>query len=293
MADENPNSVLEKAFGILDTLSSGGSPLGLAEISRRLDLPKATAHRLLSRLRERNLVLRDGAGCYLVGPGTLVWAGAYRRTEGLAEIARPHLRRLLEETGETVHLFVYEGGKAYYLDKLESPRPVRMMSRIGSSPALYCTSAGRAILSRLPASELEACLAGVRLEKRTPGTVTDTARLRALLERARDLGYAEENGENEEGIRCIGAAILDERSYPVGALSVTALAYRFGDESVERVGVMVRQAAAEISGELGCRARTQGRENSGTGRRRSVAAHREDGNPGEDPRGGRRRGREG
>ena len=254
---ENPNSVLEKVFGILDTLSSGEGPLSVTEISRRLELPKATAHRILSRLRERNLVLKDGTGCYQVGPGTLVWAGAYRKTEGLAEIARPHLRRLLEETGETVHLFTYENGKAYYLDKLESLRPVRMMSRIGSSPALHCTSAGRAILSHLPASELESYLAGVRLEKRTSRTVTDPSELRFLLERARDRGYAEENEENEEGIRCIGAVILDEWSYPVGALSVTALAYRFGDESVERVGALVRQAAAEISGELGCRARTQ------------------------------------
>ena len=147
--------VLERSLAILAFMAEERRLIGVTEIAEATELSKSTVHRILSTFREKNVVLRDEGGRYQVGPAVLLWADAYRRSSGLAEIARPYMRRLWEETHETVHLFIYENGKAFYLDKLDSPHPVGMRSRIGAPLSLYSTSGGRSILAALSVPELE------------------------------------------------------------------------------------------------------------------------------------------
>mgnify|MGYP000846765032 FL=1 len=163
------------------------------------------------------------------------------------------MRRLWEETHETVHLFIYENGKAFYLDKLDSPHPVGMRSRIGAPLSLYSTSGGRSILAALSEPELESYLAKTTLERRTNATVTDQGTLRKILDDVRRNGWAEENQENEEGIRCVGAAVRSLDGTPAGAVSITAPAYRLGDDRAKTLGDRVRTVAEGISRELGFR----------------------------------------
>ena len=101
-------------------------------------------YRILDSLESERAVLNRG-GEYELGPVTLLLADAYRSQVGFAEAARPHLLSLRNETKETVHLFVYERGEFYYLDKIESPYQVRMHSRIGGRASLFRLSAGKAL----------------------------------------------------------------------------------------------------------------------------------------------------
>lgn len=245
--------VLDRAVSVLGFMAECRRQVGITEIADATALSKATVHRILSTLRDYSVVLKDDSGRYQMGPSVLFWADAYRRHAGLAEISRPWLRRLWEESHETVHLFIFEGGEAYYLDKLDSPHPVGMRSRIGAKRDLYCTSGGRAILAALPEAELEAYLDRTEMLPRTENTITDRDELKALLALGRERGFCEEVEENEEGIRCVGSAILDLRGWPVGAVSISAPAYRFSDGQSLELGAKIRETALAISREIGYR----------------------------------------
>ena len=245
--------VLDRAMSVLGFMAESRRQVGITEIADAVGLSKATVHRILSTLKDYSVVLKDDSGRYQMGPSVLFWADAYRHRAGLAEISRPLLRRLWEESHETVHLFIFEGGEAYYLDKLDSPHPVGMRSRIGAKRDLYSTSGGRAILAALSEAELDAYLDRTELLPRTENTVTDKEELKNLLAAGRERGFCEEVEENEEGIRCVGAAILDLRGCPVGAVSISAPAYRFSDSQSLALGAKIRETALAISRELGYR----------------------------------------
>ncbi len=178
--------VLDRAMSVLGFMAESRRQVGITEIADAVGLSKATVHRILSTLRDYSVVLKDDSGRYQMGPSVLFWADAYRHRAGLAEISRPLLRRLWEESHETVHLFIFEGGEAYYLDKLDSPHPVGMRSRIGAKRDLYSTSGGRAILAALSEAELDAYLDRTELLPRTENTVTDKEELKNLLAAGRE-----------------------------------------------------------------------------------------------------------
>jgi DNA-binding IclR family transcriptional regulator len=127
---------------------------------------------------------------------------------------------LRDRTGETVHLGVLEAGQVVYVEKLESPGPLRMASMVGRIVPAHSTALGKAMLAYLPGAG-GADRGEARLVRRTPNTITDPARLFQELAAIRARGYSIDNVENEEGIRCVGAAIFDHRGRVAGAVSVS------------------------------------------------------------------------
>ena len=231
--------VISRAFSILVYMAHEKRPMGISEIAAAVSLPKATVYRILDSLEGERAVLNRG-GEYELGPVTLLLADAYRRQVGFAESARPHLLDLRNETKETVHLFVYERGEFYYLDKIESPYQVRMHSRIGGRASLFRLSAGKALLAGLSTDDLK------ELHEPVPGEVA--AEFPGILSR----GYAVDDEQNEQGLRCVGAAIHDGAGRPRGAVSVSAPVYRFPAELLEKYGSLVARAAEAIGREIAC-----------------------------------------
>ena len=131
MEDQNSSiRVLDRAFAILMYMADEKRPVGVTEIAGATDLPKATVYRILSSLENIRAVITRGRE-YAVGPTMLLFADAYRVRTVISEVAHPFLLGLRNDTKETVHLFVFESGELFYLDKLESPYQVRMHSRVG------------------------------------------------------------------------------------------------------------------------------------------------------------------
>ena len=230
--------VLSRAFSILTHLAHEKRPLGITEISSAVSLPKATVYRILDSLEAERAVINRG-GSYELGPVTLLLADGYRSQVGFAEAARTHLLSLRNETKETVHLFVYERGELYYLDKIESPYQVRMHSRIGGRASLFRLSAGKAVLACLSSGDMK------EIQDPVPPEVA------AELPGIRSRGYAVDDEQNEQGLRCVGAAILDGSGRPRGAVSVSAPVYRFPPHIVESMGLLVKRSAEAISLSVG------------------------------------------
>ncbi|KRT35052.1 IclR family transcriptional regulator [Acetomicrobium hydrogeniformans] len=237
--------VLERAVDVMNCLAELGQPSSLSEIVDKISLPKTTVFRILNTLEEHSLVVRCN-GQYAIGPAVLFWASAYKGQNVLLEIAKPYLVELWDFTRETVHLISFDGEEAYYIEKLDTPHPVRMHSRIGAHLTLYCTAAGKAILASLSKEELDAYLRKTRLVSKTPNTIVDRENLMAELSKIRQEGFSKDLQENEEGICCVGAAIL-QNGRPVGAISVSAPAYRFQEEKMLEAGRKVQEIAAKIS----------------------------------------------
>jgi IclR family acetate operon transcriptional repressor len=247
---------LVKGIALLDALRARPSGMTLAELARATDLAKPTAHRLLASLLDARLVRLHDDGGYALGPHCLALGDGFLDGVDLRREALPAMRELAQATGETCHLGVLAGvggrggAEVVYIEKVDSAHPVRLQSRVGATQPALSTALGRAILSRSDAATVAQVLA-VGAEPRTPRTTTDPEALRALLARARERGFAVDDVENQAGVRCVGAAIVDHDGRPAGALSVSGPETRVTEQEAERIGPLVRDAAAAVSRAIG------------------------------------------
>jgi len=169
----------------------------------------------------------------------------------LREIAHPHLVDLMVRTGQTVHLAIKEGYEGIYIEKIEGPNSLPMMSRIGMKMNLYATGFGKAILAHLPENEIEEYLEIVELKKRGKNTITDPNELKNELKKIRERGYAIDNEENEIGILCIGAPIFNYDKKVIAGVSVSMSLGRAEEEKVDEYIRYVKECAKNISKLLG------------------------------------------
>src|ERR1700756_3163078 len=162
---------LDRAFAVLDLLGASETPLGLAQVASSLRLHKSTAHRFLMVLERHHMVERTSSGKFRLGLRLFDFGNRAIEQYDLRERAQPHLRRLVSETEETAHLCILEQARVIYIDKIEPGRSVRMITRIGASNPVHCTSVGKAILAFLPEERINDILRRTRFEGFTHRTM--------------------------------------------------------------------------------------------------------------------------
>ncbi len=240
-----------RACVLLDVLARDGQ-LGVTEIGRRCDLPKGTVHRLLLTLERCGYVERaaqDGIyrlGLKLFELGSLVLDRRELVTEG-----RRHVVRLMEESGETVHLGIMDGGHIVNLAVQEPPQAIRVVTPVGGRSPIHCTSTGKAIAAHLPPSDLQALVAEYGLPRYTANTLSDMDVWLADLAEVRVRGFAVDQEEHREGGRSVGAPIANHTDTVFASISVTGPTHRFTSEQIALFADMVCDAAADISRSLG------------------------------------------
>ena len=243
---------IERALTVLEIVAEYNAGLGITEISNRIDLHKSTIHRLLSTLIHKGYIIQD--------PVTL----KYRTTLKLYELgckrventdiltaSRPYTKKLMEFTNEVVHLVVRDGNEIVYIDKVEAENTITMLSTIGRRIPLYCTSVGKAILSQLDMEEVVKIWRTSNIIRKTPNTIINLEDMVEELTKVRNLGYAVDEEENEEGIRCIGAAILNKDGDVEGAISISGPIMRVTEDLINIYGEQAKNYALQISKELG------------------------------------------
>jgi len=244
--------VLDRALAILDILSAEGPDLSLGEISDKLELHKSTAHRLTMVLERHKLIERNSvSGRYRLGLKLFELGTRAISHLDLRERARPVLDRLVLETSETVHLGILEDTEVLYLDKVEPARSVRMSSSVGRRNPAYCTAMGKAALAHLPDAQVEEIVRKHGLKAVTANTITSFLDLKTELKAVRERGYAVDDEEIEEGVRCVGCVVRNFSGAPVGAISVSGPAFRVTKEKVKSLARAVMASASILSAELG------------------------------------------
>lgn len=250
--------VLDRALAIIDTLAGQSPDASLMELSEKLHLHKSTVHRLLMILERHRIVERQPhTGRYQLGLRLFELGSVAIARFNIRERARPHLQRLVIEVDETVHLCVLDSGEVLYLDKIEPSRSVRMASRIGRRNAVHCSAVGKVMLAHLPEREVDQIIEQRGLPRLTTKTMVTIADLKADLKATLKRGYAIDNEEAEEGLRCVGAAILGRNGRPLGAISTSAPSFRLPLDRVPLVAAGVCAAARALSEESGYQGASQ------------------------------------
>jgi DNA-binding IclR family transcriptional regulator len=244
--------VLDRAMAIIDTLATERDDVSLMQVSGKLGLHKSTVHRLLMILERHRMVEREPqTGRYRLGLRLFELGALAIARFDIRERARPHIEQVLFETEETVHLCVLDAGEVLYVDRVEPSRSVRMASKIGRLSPAHCSAVGKAMLAHLPEREVDDIVRQHGLPRMTARTIVTPAGLKADLEAIRQRGYAIDNEEAEDGVRCVGAVVLGPNGRPLGAISTSAPSFRLPIERVPAVAAAVCRAARAISLESG------------------------------------------
>ena len=245
---------LLRALSILDCLAETEDGTALTELAQRVGLSTSTAHRLLMTLEQQRYVHFDAERkLWSVGVQAFVAGSAFVRSRNLVTAARPLMRSLMEQSGETVNLAIEDEGQALYLAQIECRQVMRAFATPGGRVPLHCSSVGKALLAAMPDAEVAKILHRTGMVRMTARTIATPLALRDELARTRERGYSIDDEEHAVGLRCAAAVIHDEFGEPVGAVSVSGPMARIPDDRLPVLGTLVREAAAAISRHFGGR----------------------------------------
>ncbi|MCF3947726.1 helix-turn-helix domain-containing protein [Acidiphilium sp. AL] len=224
----------------------------LTDLAQQVGLPASTAHRLLATLEQERYVRFDQeTRLWSVGVQAFVSGCAFMKTRNLVSLARPYMRSLMEDSGETVNLATEDEGQAVYLAQVECRQMMRTFARPGSRVPLHCSAVGKALLSAVSEKQLAKILHRHGMPRLTVKTITAPTPLRADLDRVRAAGYAVDDEEHAVGLRCIASPIFDETGDVIAAVSASGPMARIGDERVAGLGGSVLETARRITAQMG------------------------------------------
>lgn len=222
-AASGPNSSSERSLALLALIASEGRALSLAEIGARLDLPKATVHRLCSQLLGSGWLIRDvDERSFSVGPALRRMALDTLNNGVLRGLRHAVLEQLVAQVGETCNFTALDGAKVIYLDRVEAPWPWRLTLDVGTHVPLHCTASGKLFLAMLPGAQRDALIDGIALEAMTPTTITSPAALRAECEVIAERGYSTDREEFIAGLNAAAVPVRDAQGRTRAAIAVHA-----------------------------------------------------------------------
>ena len=240
------------ALDVLEEFKGDAVELGVTELSKKLKLHKNNIFRLLATLEARGYIEQNkSTENYRLGLKSLELGQTFIRQMGLLRQARQTLERLAERANETTYLAIIRNHDVIYLDVVEANQTVRVASRVGLRLPPYCTAVGKVLIASESEEEIRKRLPEI-MEKRTPKTLTDPKGLVEHLKKVNSQGYALDDEEFEEGVRCIGAPVRDYTGNVVAAVSISGPAMRMTEKKiVDDLVHAVKEAAEEISRRLG------------------------------------------
>lgn len=247
--DPRPAKAVTRTVQIIEALADE-EELGVTAIAGRAGLSKATAYRFLGTLEQLGYVRQNrDTENYALTYKLLDLADRARSRRSGAEEIRRILKQLNQETGETVHLAILDDDRLVYIEKLESPRSLRvaMVSHVGRSAPLHCTALGKVLLANLHDPSRSSLLDRLTLTQYTPNTITDRRDLESHLVEVRRHGVAEDNEEYEIGVRCMAAPIYNRGGETVAALSISVPSVRLTPGNRTLLENEVRRTAEALS----------------------------------------------
>ncbi|MGE4222115.1 MAG: IclR family transcriptional regulator [Vicinamibacterales bacterium] len=242
--------MLDRAMAVLRSLADADGELTPVEIARAVALHKSTVHRLLVVLEQHRLV-QKGSGAYRLGIGLLELGEKASARLRLSERSEPHLRELAAQTGEGAHVTVLSDTEMLAIAHVEGRWNLQSLTRTGLRTQIHCTAAGKAVLAYLSPETRDALVARLPFPRLTRRTIVTPAAFQLELRRVRTAGYAIDDEEFEDGLRCVGAPVFDHRGAVVASLSLAAPVFRLNRARLALVIRLVTETAGRLSAELG------------------------------------------
>lgn len=243
---------LSRAFALLESVAGAGVGLGLGQLAARMDLAPSTVHRLLNSMRALGYVECDTvSGLWSVGLKAFTVGNAYLRKRDFVTQARPFMKKLVLDVGETVNMALLDGAHIVTIAQVECREVMRMAVPIGTRGPVHASALGKILLAGRDEQDVRAFLKHVNFEALTEKTHRSAASLMTELVQIRAQGYAVDEQEQTPGMRCVAAAIYDEHQEVLAAISISGPAVRLKREDIAGVGRAVMHMAADITRSIG------------------------------------------
>jgi IclR family acetate operon transcriptional repressor len=243
---------LERGLRVIEAISDFGGSASVSAIARKTELPRSTVHHLLRSLIAFGYLLQVGeAQPYKLAPRLFKLTGRAWTQGQLAEISIPFIEELSRRTGEGTSLAILREGVVSVVAKKDSEGPVRVVQKVGAVRPLYCTAVGKILAAWLPEQEIDDIIGNVVFERITANTITTPAVLKRELARIRANGFAVDNEEHIEGIRCISAPVRDHSGTVCAALCIVGPKSRFSPRRLKELRGPLQDVAEKLSVQLG------------------------------------------
>jgi DNA-binding IclR family transcriptional regulator len=247
------NSII-RASNILRCFSGEKTHFKISQIAHQLQLDRSTTYRILLSLEKCGFVEKDKkTGEYSLGVATFETGNTYLRRMDFIQISKPIMADLALEVQETVHLAVLSDTEIVYVDKVDSPRTLGVMSKIGQRAPVYCTALGKVLLAHQPNDELSKIVQQIKLKPFTRNSISSKRKLVEELRKIRKQGYALDQKEYEQDVECIGAPIRDHLGNTIAAISISGPQRKINTPQERQFVNQVIKATSLISSKMGYR----------------------------------------
>ncbi len=244
---QNRIQSLDRALDVLDCLAHK-TGMTLSEIAEYLDQAPATIYRILSTFEARRVVEMDPVRQeWFIGAESFRIGSAFLRRTGIVERARPYMRELMEETGETANLGVEVSGNVMFISQVETHANIRAFFPPGANSPMHASGIGKALLAHAEPARIEKYIAQKELENFTPKTISTRDELRDELAKIKAQGFAFDDEEKSTGMRCIAAPVFNVYGEVVAGISISGPSIRLPLERIDQVSKIVMGKAALLS----------------------------------------------
>jgi DNA-binding IclR family transcriptional regulator len=250
-APDTPSAAaVERTMAILECLDTSRRGLNVSELSRRLSIPKSSAHVLVLTLERLGYVQRAANGRdFCLALKTYALGQKMAKMVSVSECALPHMQTLADRIKLNVHLGVLDHDQAVYIQKAQASGAPRLGTYVGRRSDLHCTALGKVILAFTPDEATDHIFEKKVFIRYTPKTITSAQGLRREVARVRKLGYAMDDQEEELGMRCLAVAVLHEEIRFIAAISVSGTVSQIASPPADDLLFAVRECAARIAAE--------------------------------------------
>lgn len=243
---------LQRGLGILEIIAKKQTGVTTTEVSREIGLHNSTTFHLLRTLTTLGYLAQDQVTKqYHVGSKIFHLAASVSHEVQLLKMANPLLVDMAKQTGETSHLAIFERGEVIVVGKIDGGGPVGVTERVGYPRPAHCTAIGKVLLASLSETELKAFLSTADLRPMTPRTITAQPTLEQELHRVRAQGYAIDDEEFAQGLRCLAAPVRNFTGDVVAAIGISGPVWRVTLDRVAQLTEFVRATSRGLSHELG------------------------------------------
>lgn len=243
-----PIQSLDRGLTILSAVAGSEGPVSLSELTNLIGIDRSSVFRLANTLKRRGFLTSPaGRKDYILGPAIWRLSQRYDWGKTLARVAEEHLKYLARQANETAHLAVREGKLALFIDHAAANQVISVSGQTGETVPLHCTAHGKALLADMDAAELTRLLGAdplVPYARETIRTIEDLARACAEI---RETGYARDNGEYRDGLRCVAAPIRAEDGKVIGSIGISAPTDRMTPAHYQDCARLVMEVARDIS----------------------------------------------
>ncbi|GAB6179152.1 IclR family transcriptional regulator [Desulfotomaculum defluvii] len=239
-----------KALDILEYLGKDDQEKGCLEVARQLKIPSSTVHRLLATLEVRGYVRQDtNTGGYRLGSKVLDLQERVTKNLDIKQITQPYLLKLSQLTRESCNLGILDDKEVVHIKRVESPEVIRASIRTLRFSA-FTSAIGQVLLAYLEEEELEE-IVPEELPVQTPNSITDKKTFYIRIQQIRKQGFSVDNEEGFIGVRAVAVPIFNNKGKVIAGLGVMGPTERMDFNKIEECKLLLSEAAASISRELG------------------------------------------